>query len=240
MRKESLFKLAEKKELPHYQFIDTGTIAWIKRNKPKFKKTKKIKLPDRETLKRFIPLKNWFLTFRGIDSIHGMRHSLRVAINTILIANSFLYRRKLENLIIAAVLHDIRRKNDKGDPFHGLRAADWFKKNAILVGKKFKIEFQDNDMEEIYWSIFFHGLHNTNFKNNKNYSKFRKSIDIIRTADALDRYRLPKIKWWFNEELLGLRIATIFKKTALELVIKSEQNFLKGKNSSESILNILK
>lgn len=239
MKKENLVELAEKKKLPLHQFIDAETVRWIERNRPEFGKTEKLKLPNRETIEHFIPINSWFLKAKEIDSIHGLRHVLRVAVNAFLITREFSYGGKMANLIIAAVLHDIRRKNDKDDPKHGLRAADWFRKNSTLVEKKIKLKFNPRDLEEIYWSILFHELPRSDFKKNKNYYKFRKSVDVIRIADALDRYRLPKIKWWFNEEILGLTISASFKKNAFNLVIKSERSFLKNKNSQESILNLL-
>ncbi|OIP76885.1 hypothetical protein COS23_01960 [bacterium (Candidatus Moisslbacteria) CG02_land_8_20_14_3_00_36_53] len=240
MKKESLFELAERKKLPLHQFIDGETVKWVIKNKPKFGKTGELKLPSRKILKRFIPDNSWFLQAKEIDSIHGMRHILRVAVNAILIVKKYFYEKRIENLIIAAVIHDIRRKNDKDDFKHGLRSANWFRENATLVGKKFNVEFRDEDIKEIYWLIFSHELPRADLKENKNYCRFRRGIDIIRIADALDRYRLPKTKWWINEEIIGLVIPDIFKKSAFNLIIKSELNFLKGKNSQESVLNVLK
>ena len=241
MKKEPLFKLAEKGRLPSHQFIDALTVRWIEGNRPKFGVVKKLHLPPRKFFERFVPKREWFFEKKLIDSIHGLRHILRVAVYTFLIAPEFSsHITKIENLLTAVVLHDIGRKNDKSDPKHGWRAASWFRKNVATVGKKFQTKFTVEDVEEIYWAILFHELPRLTFTKNKNYSKFRDGIDIVRTADALDRYRLPKIKWWINEKILGYSVPMRFKKVAFDLVVKSERDFLNGIRSEDSVLNILK
>ena len=83
-----------------------------------------------EILKHYIPNNIWFLESKEINSIHGLRHILRVAINAYLIAIKLRHGGKISNLIIASVLHDIRRRNDKGDSEHGLRSMPWFKRTS--------------------------------------------------------------------------------------------------------------
>ena len=62
---------------------------------------------------------------------------------------------------------------------------------------------------------------------------------MLRIADALDRYRLPKTKWWISNNVLKYSVPTRFKKIAFEFMVKSEQNFLDGKSSKESVLSML-
>ncbi len=238
--KESLISLAEKKQLPLHQFMDDETLLWIKRNKPRFKTKTNICLPKRDLIQRFVPNSDWFQNKKNIDSIHGLRHLLRVGINAIIVARWLLFKGKTQNLIITAVLHDIRRKDDKGDALHGLRAAKWFKSNQRLIKKELKIELSNNDIEEIYWSIVFHELPISEVKKDIHYSHFQYNIDITRIADALDRYRLPKMKWWINDEILGVKVPERIKRSAYNTVITSEEHFLKGKTSQQSVFICIK
>jgi hypothetical protein len=123
---------------------------------------------------------------------------------------------------------------------HGLRAANWMKKNVAEIEKKFSVSFIAKDIEEIYWSIAFHDISGDEILNNKNYLKFKESIKIIKAADALDRYRLPKLKWWINDKKLGVKVDNSVKKLAYNFIVQSEQKFLSGKDSIESILMNLK
>ena len=130
MKKDSLFELAEREKLPLFQFIDAKTVRWIKINEPKFGNVRSLKLPKMEILKHYIPNNIWFLESKEINSIHGLRHILRVAINAYLIAIKLRHGGKISNLIIASVLHDIRRRNDKGDSEHGLRSMPGLKRTS--------------------------------------------------------------------------------------------------------------
>lgn len=238
--KESLVSLAGKRQLPLHQFMDDETLLWIKRNKPKFRSAADIQLARRDLIERFVPNSDWFQSKKSIDSIHGVRHLLRVGINAIIVARWLPFKGRIQNLVIAAVLHDIRRKDDKDDALHGLRAARWFKSHQRLIEKRFKTELSNDDVEEIYWPIVFHELAISEVKKDIHYSQFRYNVDIIRAADALDRYRLPKMKWWINDEILGITVPERIKRRAYNTVVTSEGYFLKGKTSQQSILSRLK
>jgi hypothetical protein len=49
-----------------------------------------------------------------------------------------------------------------------------------------------------------------------------RAVDIVKTADALDRYRLPKLKWWINDSYLRCLPPDWIKRTAYDLVVASE------------------
>jgi len=195
---------------------------------------------DKKILNCFIPDKKWFFDKKQFDSIHGCRHLLRVALWAMLFRKSKRSLVKVEIIIIAAVLHDIRRHNDRGDMGHGLRSARWVKKNFSIISKKFNIKFNADDIEEIYWLIYFHELPLDLIKLDKNYIKFKESVDIIRMADAIDRYRLPKLKWWIDQKKLGIRISDSIKCTAFNFIILSEEYFLKTGLSVDSIIKNIK
>ena len=238
MENVPLFRLAQIGDLPLHQFMDWETLHWIIENKPAFT-SKSAKFPLRKSLEAFAPPRNWFLETKGFNSIHGVRHALRVAVNVILVAAKSSYIGDMRSLIIAAVLHDIRRKDDKSDPSHGKRAADWFRLERAVVEKRFGRKLDKESIDTVYWSIYFHELSAEALIVEKSYQRFRKEVDILRTADALDRYRLPKVKWWINEEKLGLVVPSNLKRAAFNLTVKSEENFLNGMKSEESVLSIL-
>jgi hypothetical protein len=236
---ESLVSLAEKKTLPLFQRMDKETLEWIKLNKPPCKSKSNKGLPQRSFIERFVPSADWFLERKHIDSIHGMRHVLRVGIQIVLASRELPFEGSVEHLVVAGVLHDIRRENDKADPLHGKRAARWFATNRKSVEKRFGLRFTDRDAEKIYWSILFHELPRSDLKKDKHYAHYRENIDILRVADALDRYRLPKRKWWIDDEILGIATPDRMKQRACDMVIRSEEYFLKGNTSRESVLHLL-
>lgn len=237
----SLVTLASIDELPPIQYMDQETINWIENNKPKFRNKKILSLVgSKKIIERYIPKKQWFFKKEHWDSIHGIRHLLRVAVWTLLYAREIKYSGNLKVVLIASVLHDVRRQNDKGDALHGLRSAKWFKKNEKEISKYFSVKLNKFDIEEIYWLMIAHELSWPAVKSNPFYKKYKNSTEIIRTADALDRYRLPKLKWWINEKKLNLKVSNSLKNTAYNLVVLSEYQYLKTRKSIESITKQLK
>jgi len=241
----SLIRIAKSGDpLPKVQHMDKETLDWIRLNKPKFKTVLSDKIIHDDCYRissSYIPRKVWFSDAKKTDTIHGMRHILRVTIHAINLALlCSLDDQQLKNVCIAANLHDIRRLNDKGDENHGLRTADWFKSNLVDIKKHYKISFSGKDAEAIYSAIFFHEVPYTDLERKENYKKHKKIVDILKSADALDRYRLPKLKWWIDCEYLKLCPSDLIKCFAYELVIKSEAYFLKGQESQQSVIQSVK
>jgi hypothetical protein len=73
----------------------------------------------------------------------------------------------------------------------------------------------------------------------KEYLKHKEIIDLLKTADALDRYRLPKLKWWINDDFVIVIPDESEKSFAYNLVINSEKNYLSINDSVKSVLNSL-
>jgi len=115
----SLVLLAKQDKLPDFQFMDDETLRWIKLNKPKFQAVfRKNLLPlIINDVLQFMPCISFFSRKKAADSIHGMRHIMRVIANVSYIAreNKIIGRSVAVNALIAASLHDLRRLNDKGD-----------------------------------------------------------------------------------------------------------------------------
>lgn len=242
----SLIQKAKKKKLPSEQFMDQETLSWIKKNKPKFK-SKKINRNVFDCkkiffyLNKFYPKDSWFVKIRAINTIHGIRHMMRVLIYAVIISDYLkLTQKTTYKLSVASAIHDLRRINDNTDPGHGQRAAEWFIKNNIRILNFFKLKMTKQDIEEIYYIIFFHAQDYQIILNDLNYLKYEKNINIFKTLDALDRYRLPKLKWWIDDRYLIFSPPSFCKEVAYELVSVSEELFLSNKNNKKCLTQSLR
>ncbi|MHA7820261.1 MAG: HD domain-containing protein [Erythrobacter sp.] len=129
------------------------------------------------------------------EGIHGFRHSLRVALYSQVLGT---YCDVAPNwLLWAAWCHDLCRQNDRGDIGHGSRAA-----------RKFEIEWErgrvasdigHDGAQAIAAMIRYHDLEFDQVPE-RIMSKFANEIAVFKAADALDRARLPKLKWWANPQ----------------------------------------
>jgi len=236
-----LIRLAQQKNLPSHQYMDQSTLNWIIQNKPSFcKKYTKADFMLRKYLQIFIPQKTWFLIAEEINAIHGLRHLLRVAIYTFHLCNSLRSRKGERNLFVSAILHDIRRLDSKKDFGHAKRSAEWFLKNANKLAQFYKISFNKADIEEIYQTIYYHELPYDNILLEPTYQRYKQSIDILKTADALDRYRQPNLKWWMDRREIKLIPSKELDKFAYKLVTTSEGLYLNGLNNIRSVHEALK
>ena len=74
----------------------------------------------------------------------------------------------------------------------------------------------------------------------KSIKKHKYIIDTLKTADALDRFRLPKSDWWPKDEYL-VRIPSLGERIfAYNLVVRSEELALSGLDNTTSVKNALK
>lgn len=237
----SLVSLAEQKNLPLYQYMDKETVDWIAANNVfhdfEFASFPKISFKH---LKQYVPPDDWFLNANIIEGIHGLRHLLRVGVHSWEISvNIPSVALNLKNLFIAAFLHDIRRENDKDDEKHGKRTAKWFLNNAGKISEYLGVAFSNNDKEEIYSAIYCHNLPYEECEKEELYLRNCKIVDFLKTADALDRYRLPKLKWWFNPEMVKIIPSREVMASAYNLVLESERKHLNGLNNVDSVMQSL-
>lgn len=240
----SLVSLAIQKQLPPHQFMDVETLEWIKQNKP-FKVG--ISTLDntilRESVRQarnFIPCSDWFLDKIEINTIHGLRHLIRVSVySSILYSLNKINVFRVEPLLIASSLHDIRRQNDNADVGHATRASKWFIQNKDEVMNFYKCRLESEEISFVSAALLLHEMPYSELLNDKFYKSNSLPIDILKTADALDRYVQPKLKWWINDEYLRLIPNDQLKLFAYNLILQSEERFLFGENSIDSIFNVL-
>lgn len=245
----SLVDLVQQHNLPSHQYMDKETLGWILKNQPDFKLPFENLKYDKQTadqiithLTRYSPKLDWFLNQKGINTIHGIRHILRVTINVFNLCNEFGYDNKiLYRVSVAANLHDLRRIDDKGDKNHGVRAIEWFIENKSILERHYDINFNQNDTEAILVAIELHEISYTNFSDKQKdfYQTHKILVDLMKTADALDRYRLPKLKWWIDDEYLQLLPTNRLKALAYKLVTISEDFYLSGLNNQKSVVKAI-
>ena len=136
----SLIELIQKGKVPLHQFMDLETLNWIKKNKPSFNISAHLKFNLKSKIdnyfseiNNYVPELDWFLVSKKKDSIHGMRHVIRVIFHSLHLSSlkEGKSSRLFTNSLVASSLHDLRRKNDLMDIYHGKRAARWFKKTHL-------------------------------------------------------------------------------------------------------------
>ena len=235
-------------KIPKHWYMDLNTLNTIKNNKPTFSTNASFNSNFASKidnllleLENFIPDFSWFLVQQEIDTIHGIRHMLRVSFLSMLLIS-------LDNKIppeffklsaVTSSLHDLRRRNDLLDVGHAKRGARWFINNVPLIKEKYNIELTDEEVDEIYYAILFHDIPYKKISDDENYIKYNNLIDITKTADALDRYRLPRVEWWIKDKLISLVPSDDIKHVAYQLLVLSETHFLNGFNGINSVLKAL-
>ena len=220
-----LYILAEKGELTDKQTIDLETLAWIKKNaKPKRVFITKIypnfKPLSIERFRLFQPSEEWFARRDSIQDIHGLPHILRVVIFSYILTQ-ICQIKNYEPFLFSASIHDIQRLSDKEDKDHGKRAALWLKSNSLNIKNTFKKE----EIRGICFAVSNHDKKDLNFSSKSD----RLFLDVLKTADALDRFRLPKIKWWPDEQFIPFKLDPQIYSLAKFLVFRSEQLILNKK-----------
>lgn len=238
----SLIQLADRGNLPLHQDLDSETLNWIRKNEPnEFKNVdfspiaRQIEL---NKIAKFVPLETWFTSPLKVNSLHGIRHLMRVTIYTYYLSLSLPIDEKLTNsLLIAASLHDIRREDDKGDEGHADRGAEWYGKNDSSVLKKYEVGNIDNSF--VGRLISLHEFSDDKLRRNRFYVENYQTVDVLKAADALDRYIQPKKKWWIDDKYLRLVPSIELKVFAYNLILRSEGKYLNGINSKEATLTSL-
>jgi hypothetical protein len=239
----SLVLAAAQDSLPPHQYMDPETVTWIAANRPDFAidqvwDVPRLKLPLAQLA---IPA-SWHLTPATVDSIHGTRHLMRTAAHAALLASQQGLDR--ETCLAAAVggaIHDCRRQHDQNDRGHGARAAEWFREHTGMVLDHFGLRRADLDVDQLVAAVELHDVPYEQFddRQKQQYAAGSDLVDVLKTADALDRYRLPKLKWWLRDEYLRLPPPIWLKALAYRLVLRSEASHLFGVPSDHSVATAL-
>lgn len=129
------------------------------------------------------------------ETIHGVRHHVRTALLGYILAIKNKLDENIQNeIVVSCLIHDLFRLNDQDDLGHGKRASDWYEKNFektkdFIKGPSRDFLCYNNDIARAI------ELHDAEITESKNQILF-----FLKKSDALDRFRLPKIKWWPNKD----------------------------------------
>ncbi|MFE9597100.1 hypothetical protein [Streptomyces hokutonensis] len=240
----NLVELAARKQLPHHQFTDHATVRWIEENRPHLVDgaPSEIRVTSRRLLTRAAIPADWLAEPRLRDSLHGIRHAMRTAALAALLAETTgLDEPDTATLIVAAAVHDCRRLHDKDDRGHGARAAQWFTSNAEVIWEHFHVEATELAVAQASTSVRLHDVPYSDFTTDDeaHYSIAQKISDLVKAADALDRYRLPKLSWWPDPQHVRVEAFDQLRAAAFDLVLWSEAGHLAGLDSADAVFEAL-
>jgi hypothetical protein len=236
-----LYVLAENRELGDLQLMDKETLDWIKVNSGYTQDVPRIPEVaftenDIATLIEFLPADEEFLRHDHINALHGISHVSRTMVNMIAVCKR-LGIEDYKPYLFMMRLHDLRRENDKGDTGHGLRAWEYFVANRNAYSYEFLNSAEY--LEQLEVTVTYH---ETNYEDipSEVLAKHQRVIDIVKAADALDRYRMPKARWFPNPEFMALQEAHALLPLAKRLTIESEELVLNGQDIRTAVINTAK
>ncbi|MFC8075532.1 hypothetical protein ACFUN8_08315 [Streptomyces sp. NPDC057307] len=231
----ALHELATNGSLPAHQAMDPATLGWIARNRPPFTGSPP-RLSPQATM--VIPDAAWFTDTRLADSLHGIRHGARVSLlASVLAAEHGLDLDDTLALCAAAAVHDCRRRNDRADPGHGQRAATWFTTNEGIVTAAMGHQIPPTPLARAALAI---GLHDVPYEafttaQDRAYRQAPHLVDLLKAADAMDRYRLPLTRWWPDPSRLRVAVPHWLHPLAFDLVVRSEKARLGGATQDRAL-----
>lgn len=188
-----LYEQLQRKPYPEHQQIDKASLRWL------YEQLRPNAIDINSLIRGYRPYPELgYETINNIaptgimHGIHGYGHGLRVSIYCWLILqyleieNHFSDRQTTE-LILAALFHDVGRVNDNADSDHGKRSAEWIRKS-----------FAKKVSAETLAAVANHSI-----DKRENASLV---LAILQSADAMDRYRLPKASWWPDYSRIALEV----------------------------------
>ncbi|WP_329468569.1 hypothetical protein [Streptomyces sp. NBC_01431] len=235
----SLQELAQQRRLPAHQPMDHVTLEWIESNRPaNFDAAPSF---PRSGL-MLVPPSSWFTRQDLADSNHGVRHNARVSLLAALLAQE--YRLDADDTAAACAagaVHDCRRHNDRDDPAHGQRAADWLLHNADTVTHALGRAVPRETLHRAATAIALHDVPFAQFtdRQQRAYQASPHLVDVLKAADCLDRYRLPLQRWWPDTSRLRRRLPTWAPAAAFAFVTRSERARLDGADNAHALHHAL-
>src|SRR5690606_33857514 len=105
---------------------------------------------------------------------------------------SKIFNKNSKILLLSASIHDLRRVLDTKDEGHGFRADKWFELNH----SKYNLNLKKDEINKICKIVRYHEKDNINSSSKLDL----EYINLFKLADTLDRFRLPKEKWWLDKK----------------------------------------
>ncbi|MFC1438007.1 hypothetical protein ABUW04_07020 [Streptacidiphilus sp. N1-10] len=221
--------------LPGRQSMDRDALGWITSRRPFFTAP----VPRRARgVTALIPSEAWFCDAARADSIHGVRHNARVSLLAALLAQEHGLDAGFATVLsVAGAVHDCRRHDDRGDPGHGQRAADWFQQHADQVSAVLGVDMAPQWLQPAVLAIALHDIPYPAFTPDQRraYTHWPHMVDLLKAADCLDRYRLPRTSWWPDPARLRVTVPSWLHPFAFDLMVSSEQARLDGADNRTAL-----
>ncbi|NCN58509.1 hypothetical protein COW99_00660 [Candidatus Roizmanbacteria bacterium CG22_combo_CG10-13_8_21_14_all_38_20] len=185
-------------------------------------------------INNFLPEQSWFSNPAHFESIHGIRHLLRATLYAAVLAQLEGYdEQETQVACISAGIHDLERINDRDDPEHGLRSGLWFFNNVQAFSNR-GVSLSDSDVKEIVAICTYHEYNYDDIPGDVKES-YGRSLDIVKHADLLDRYRLPTMRWWPKQQFIRLESVHKLLDLAKYVTLQSELYAMSGYDNSDAI-----
>jgi hypothetical protein len=197
-----LFELAADGQLPRHQIMDLATACWIAQHAPSFllswppttrRAVRAVLDCIVEDVDSLFPSHRHYLSPFLAGSIHGRRHAARVGIYSRWLV-SLLDVSCPKALFMASIFHDVRRIDDGADPGHGTRAAEYME-------LALKTQEHPSDFLSALAMARFHEVEWYHIPG-EIIQTYGSELAVFKAADALDRFRLPKARWWPHPDKL--------------------------------------
>ncbi|MEY9834890.1 hypothetical protein [Streptacidiphilus sp. EB103A] len=208
---------------PAQQSMDRAALDWITSRRPAFTTPPPQRVREATAL---IPSAAWFCDAARVDSIHGVRHNARVSLLGAVLAQEYdLDHDAATALSVAGAIHDCRRHDDREDPGHGQRAADWLQQNADQITAALSVGLAAEWLQPAVLAIALHDIPYQAFTptQQRAYTRWPHLVDLLKAADCLDRYRLPRTSWWPDTSRLRVTVPGWLHPFAFDLMVSSEQ-----------------
>ncbi|MHB1416999.1 MAG: HD domain-containing protein [Chloroflexota bacterium] len=135
-------------------------------------------------LDRYRPQTAWFA--HNAYGIHGLNHVARVLVWADRLANWLVADGEVVDIEVvrwAAALHDLGRHNDRRDPEHGDRSAEWLAANHRQLGASLTEQQMESIDYVCRWHVPGDGMAPT----------MTNELRCLKDADGLDRVRIADL-----------------------------------------------
>ncbi|WP_460854730.1 hypothetical protein [Nocardiopsis coralliicola] len=214
--------------------MDHPTLEWISEHLPAHTAT----APQMPA--PLLPAPGWFTSPASAVGIHGIGHNARVSALAGLMARlRGLDKAATDVLRLAGAVHDCRRLNDRSDPHHGNRAALWLKGHHRQVTSALGLRLEPDAVALACTGV---GLHNVAYEEftpplHRARHQAALTVDLLKAADCLDRYRLPARRWWPDTSHLRVEVPEWLHHAAAALMLHSERDRLRGAEFHDALFN---
>lgn len=121
------------------------------------------------------------------------------------------------------------------------RAAGWLAGNGDTVFGHFGLVATSRRLTRAATAVRLHEIPYAEFTagDRADHARAERVTDLVKAADALDRYRLPKLKWWPDARYVREPAFDELRGLAFALVLISERAYLAGASGPAAVRRAL-